>query len=63
MFNTCCNSFILIEEEPLHQGRQIARTRVSERVRRIIADARAARTERRRIVAQRIADRESFMVI
>ncbi|GFR80014.1 PHD and RING finger domain-containing protein 1 [Elysia marginata] len=49
------------EEEPLQQGRQIARTRVSERVRRIIADARAARAERRRIVAQRIADRDSFM--
>ena len=46
----------------MQNGRQIARTRVSERVRRIIADARAARAERRRIVAQRIANRESFMV-
>ncbi|GFO07826.1 PHD and RING finger domain containing protein 1, partial [Plakobranchus ocellatus] len=49
------------EEEPLLHGRQIARTRVSERVRRIIADARAARAQRRQRVAQRIADRESSM--
>ncbi|XP_059145558.1 PHD and RING finger domain-containing protein 1-like isoform X1 [Physella acuta] len=48
-------------EEPHYLGRQIARTRISERVRRIIADARAERAERRRRIAERIDADESFM--
>ncbi|KAI8781279.1 PHD and RING finger domain-containing protein 1 [Biomphalaria glabrata] len=46
-------------EEPHLLGRQIARTRISERVRRIIADARAERAERRRRVAEMIVQQET----
>ncbi|KAH9494768.1 PHD and RING finger domain-containing protein 1 [Bulinus truncatus] len=47
-------------EEPHLLGRQIARTRISERVRRIIADARAERAERRRRVAAMIISQETL---
>lgn len=48
--------------EPHPLGRQIARTRISERVRRMIAEARAERAERRRRVAAMIEAQEAAEV-
>lgn len=50
--------------DPEHHGsgRQIARTRVSERVRRLIAEARAERAERRRRIAEMIVAQEALEV-
>ncbi|BFZ04988.1 hypothetical protein BsWGS_08027 [Bradybaena similaris] len=56
----CQQSRITVDPEHHGSGRQIARTRVSERVRRLIAEARAERAERRRRIAEMIVAQEAL---
>ncbi|CAG5116861.1 unnamed protein product, partial [Candidula unifasciata] len=56
----CQQSRAAVDTEHHGSGRQIARTRISERVRRLIAEARAERAERRRRVAEMIVAQEAL---